>query len=74
MNEVEKQIAAQFVPQAVKDAIRYGQLHKVAAQRIGVPKLTLQSVVQHLGTKLAQKQQRWRPVAEGLLALQSLQR
>lgn len=73
MNQVEKQIIAQFVPQAVQDAVRHGQLHKIAAQRIGVPELTLQSAVQYLGTKLAQKQQRWRPVAEGLVALRNLQ-
>jgi hypothetical protein len=73
MNATDKQIVAQFVPEAVQTAVRNGQLHKVAAQRIGVQELTLQSVVQHLGVKLAQTQQRWRPVAEGLVALQKLQ-
>ena len=72
MTDVEKQIVAQFVPQAVQDAVQQGQLHKVAAQRIGVPELTLQNAVRYLGTKLAEKQQRWRPVAEGLVALQKL--
>jgi hypothetical protein len=72
MNTTEKQIVEQFVPPTVKHAVETGQLHKIAEQRLGVPELSLQQVVQYLGVKLAEKRQRWRPVAMGLAALKQL--
>jgi hypothetical protein len=74
MNTQEQQILDTHVPEPVKHAVQYGQLHKIAAHRLGVEVLSLEKIAQHIGTKLAEKRQRYRPIAEGLLALHKLGR
>ncbi len=72
MDANDQKIIDQHVPAAVKAAVANGQLHKIAAARIGTEVLSLEKIAQHIGMKLAQKRQRWQPVAEGLLALRQL--
>lgn len=72
MDEKDLQIKEAHVPQSVQRVIADGQLHKLAANHIGVETLSLEKIAQHIGTKLAEKRQRWRPVVDGLLALHHL--
>lgn len=73
MDTNDKQIRATHVPAAVCAAIENGQLYKIAANRIGTEILSLEKIAEYLGRKFATKRQRWRPIAEGLLALRKLE-
>lgn len=74
LKQAEIAVKEQLVPASVQQAMKPGQLCKLAAAEIGVPELTLTNVSQFLGTKLAEKRRRWRTVADGLVALKHLQR
>lgn len=72
MNEHDKQIRDAHVPPAIQTAVANGQLHKIAEHRLRVEILSLEKIAQYIGQKFAERQQRWRPVAEGLIALRQL--
>lgn len=71
MNEQEKIVMEQLVPDTVKNLVANNQLHKIAEHRLG-KEVTLPNVVEYLGTKLASRRQNYRTIAEGLMALHQL--
>jgi hypothetical protein len=60
------------VPESLKQLISNHQTHKIAKEQLGIPGTSLEEVAQHFGTKIAERQAKWRPVFEGLRALKAL--
>jgi hypothetical protein len=63
---------AQVVPESVKIAFENYQFHKVMSQVTGIPKFSEEKIAEYMGGMMAARNQRWRPVFEGLKALQNL--
>jgi hypothetical protein len=68
----EQQVMAAVIPQSLKDAIANNRMDKVAEVVTGLDDFTLEKVAAYLGGRMAARQMRWRPVAEGLAALAQL--
>lgn len=68
----EREIIEAYVPDSIKKASRNFQMHKVAEQVTGITDFSLEKIAQHMGEKFAARRLKWRPVADGLIALQQL--
>jgi CO dehydrogenase/acetyl-CoA synthase alpha subunit len=56
----------------VREAIVSNQTYKIAQAMTGIEEFTFNNIADYIGTKVAQRHAKWRPVANGLLALNSL--
>jgi len=70
----ERDIIEAFVPDSVKEASRNFQMHTVMSHLTGLEDFSIEKVSAYLGGRMAARRQKWRPVTEGLLALNNLQR
>ncbi len=61
-----------LIPDSVKTAIRSHESTKVASTVTGLEQFSFADVAQYMGTKLAARRTKWRPVSDGLVALQKL--
>ena len=70
MNEYETY--NQMLTPYVREAIVQNQTYKVAQVMTGIDDFTFDKIAGYLGHKIAQRHAKWRPVANGLLALNKL--
>ena len=68
----EREIIEAYVPDSIKEATRTFQMGKVATQMTGLDEFTLEKVAEYMGGRFAARRLKWRPVADGLVALQQL--
>ncbi len=68
----EREIIEAYVPESVKEASRTFQMDKVASQITGLDEFSLQKVAAYMGGRFAARRLKWRPVADGLVALHNL--
>ncbi len=61
-----------LIPDSVKTAIRSHQSTKVASAVTGLENFSFADVAQYMGTKLASRRSKWRPISDGLVALRKL--
>jgi hypothetical protein len=64
----------EIIPESVKVAVQNGQYHKVAAEVLGVKSTDLPELLENIGTKLAQRQTKYRVITDGLSALENLKK
>ena len=69
----EREIIEAYVPESIKEASRTFQMHKVASQVTGLEEFSLQKIASYMGGRFAARRLKWRPVADGLVALKQLQ-
>jgi hypothetical protein len=62
----------QVVPESVKIALENYQFHRVMSQMTGIPSFSEEKVAEYMGGMMSARRQRWRPVFDGLKALQNL--
>lgn len=62
----------QVVPESVKTALENFQFHGVMSQMTGIPRFSEEKIAEYMGGMMSARQQRWRPVFDGLKALQNL--
>lgn len=62
-----------LVPDNLKLAMVTGNADKIAAAMTGMTRFEFGDVAQYVGTKLAERHQRYRTVARGLMALDALE-
>ncbi len=74
MEVTEQQIIESYVPEAIKQACRSGQTAKVATCVTGLDDFSFAKVAEYMGGRFAARRLKWRPVADGLVALQELRR
>lgn len=72
MNEEEKKIIDEYVPDSVKEAVSNYQTHHVMQQVTGLPEMTFDKIAGYFGGRMAARRLKWRPVFEGLQALKNL--
>lgn len=70
----EREIIDAYVPESIKEASRNFQMHKVAAHITGLTDFSIEKIAQYMGGRFAARRLKWRPVADGLVALRQLQR
>ena len=68
----EREIIEAYVPESIKEASRNFQMHKVASQITGLDDFSLEKIANYMGGRFAARRLKWRPVADGLVALQQL--
>jgi hypothetical protein len=68
----EREIIETYVPESVKLASRTFQMDKVAAQITGLDEFSLVKIAGYMGGRFAARRLKWRPVADGLVALHNL--
>lgn len=68
----ERKVVETHVPDAVKQASENFQMHKVAAQLTGLDEFTMEKIALYLGGRVVARNAKWRPVADGLVALSNL--
>ena len=61
-----------LIPESIKTAIRSHQTAKVAKVMTGIEDPSFAGIAGYLGTKIAARHAKWRPIADGLLALRKL--
>jgi len=64
----------QIIPESVKQAVRRGKFHKVAAEMFGWKSTELPDILEDFGTKLAVRRTRYQVINDGLVALESLKK
>ena len=69
----EKQIIEAYVPESIKQASRNFQMNTVVSAMIGLNDFTFDKIAAYMGGRFAARRLKWRPVADGLVALQQLQ-
>lgn len=62
----------ELVPESVKLAMQDFQFHRVMSQMTGLPDFSIAKVAEYLGGMSAVRQQRYRTIRDGLMALQNL--
>lgn len=72
MDEIE--VIQKYLPESLKTAIANNQMHKVASQITGLDDFSLRKIAEFLGGRYAARKMKWRPVADGLVALSNLMR
>jgi hypothetical protein len=70
----EKEMLEAHVPQAIRDLIAIGHMDKIAEIMTGIDDFSMEKIATYLGTRMAQRRQRWRSVNDGLRAFQDLTR
>lgn len=70
----EMDIINAHLPESVKQAISNHQMHKVAAAITGLDDFSFDKVAAFMGGRIAARHMKWRPVAEGLMALAELRK
>jgi hypothetical protein len=60
------------IPTSIKEAVTTHQSVKLAEVATGITDFTVAGVAQYFGEKLASRRMKWRPIAEGLIALEQL--
>jgi hypothetical protein len=65
---------SQMIPDSVKLAMRNGQFHKVAAVMNGWKTTELPEILESFGTKVANRQEKYRVITDGLSALENLKK
>lgn len=71
-NELLNKLASEL-PSDVKEAVSTFQMHKLASVPVDFSAENgLGKLAYYVGCKLAERQARWRPVCDGLIALQQL--
>ncbi len=68
----EREIIEAYVPDSIKEASRNFQMHKVASKMTGLDEFSLEKVANYMGGRFAARRLKWRPVADGLVALHQL--
>ncbi len=61
-----------LIPDSVKTAIRSHQSTKVASTVTGLENFSFAEVATYMGTKIASRHTKWRPISDGLVALRKL--
>lgn len=61
-----------LIPESIKTAIRSRQTIKIAKIMTGIEDPSFANIAQYLGTKIAMRHVKWRPIADGILALHKL--
>jgi len=70
----EMQVINKYLPESVKEAISTYQTPKLASRMTGLAGLSLDKIAEYLGGRIAARNLKWRPVAEGLVALHNLRK
>ncbi len=70
----EREIIEAYVPDSIKKASRSFQMHKVASRITGLTDFSIEKIAEYMGGRFAARRLKWRPVADGLVALRQLQR
>jgi len=65
---------SQMIPDSVKLAMRNGQFHRVAAAMNGWKTTELPEILESFGTKVANRQEKYRVITDGLSALENLKK
>jgi hypothetical protein len=74
VNEQElDRIMMAYMPDSIKVAVATYGTHKLAEHLVG-EELTLENVTAYLCTKVAERQERWKGIGDGLIALHQLQK
>lgn len=74
MEKNEIDVINEYLPESIKEAIEMHQMHKVASQITGLEDFSLAKISEYLGGRMAARQLKWKPVADGLVALHNLTR
>lgn len=61
-----------LIPDEIREAIATHQSHKVAEAMTGLTSFSFKDITTYLGTKLAARRAKYRPIAEGINALRDL--
>lgn len=69
----DQELIMHYVPESVKQLSRQFQIHKLATQITGLTDFSPEKIAAYLGGRIAARNIKWRPVADGLLALHELQ-
>jgi len=72
MTEIE--IIKAHLPESVKQAITNYQMHKVASLITGLDDFSIEKIAGFMGGRMAARHIKWRPIAEGLTALDQLRK
>ncbi len=70
----EYEVIKAHVPESVQALIHSGNSTKVAQIVTGLNDFSLYKIAERVGQDMAQYRMRWRPVVDGLLALNELRR
>lgn len=73
MMPTDRELVMYYVPDSVKQMSRQFQMHKLATHITGLTDFSPAKVAAYLGGRIAARNIKWRPVADGLLALHELQ-
>jgi len=68
----EREIIEAYVPESIKTASRTFQMDKVVSEITGLEEFSLQKIAEYMGGRFAARRLKWRPVADGLVALHNL--
>ena len=68
----EREILDGLLPENLKVATQTGNSDKVAAAITGLENFEFEDIAEHLGTKIAERRQYYRPIVQGLVALNAL--
>ncbi|RLC86821.1 MAG: hypothetical protein DRJ03_07640 [Chloroflexi bacterium] len=63
-----------LLPETLKTALDAHQSHRLFSARTGIQDLTLAKIAAYLGAKTAERKAKWRPVFDGIQALENLRR
>lgn len=74
MNEDLEKMLFDLIPAHVKEAAASFNLHKLAPAIYGTEDVTLEKVAEHLCQRITERQERWKAIGDGLLALDHLRR
>lgn len=69
----ERKVVEKRVPASVKLASENFQMHRIAEKMTGLDDFSLEKIALYLGGRVVARNAKWRPVADGLVALKSLQ-
>lgn len=69
---IDREMLDKLLPASIRNTVRSGQYQKIATLMTGVKDFSIDHIAQYLGTKVAMRHAKWRPVANGLLALDGL--
>lgn len=63
-----------LIPESLKTAMDAHQSHRLFSARTGIQDLTLDKLAEYMGKKMAERKAKWRPVFDGIRALESIRR
>lgn len=63
-----------LIPSTLKTAMANHEHHKIFMSTTGMSEVTLAKIAEYVGAKVVARQAKWRPVFDGIKALENLRR